>query len=99
LIVVTGHIRVAPEDAAAVRPHARTNLAATRKEKGCLLYAYGEDMLEPGLFRIVERWESWEALDAHGNAEHVATWRKALGEIGVLDREVTAHEAGEERVL
>jgi quinol monooxygenase YgiN len=56
-------------------------------------------MLEPGLFRIVERWESWEALDAHGNAEHVATWRKALGEIGVLDREVTAHEAGEERVL
>jgi len=99
LIIVTGHIRVAPENMEVVRPHAKTNLEATRREKGCILYAYGEDLLDPGLIRIVERWESWDALAAHGKSDHIAAWGKVLKGIGLLDREVTAHEASEERVL
>lgn len=99
MIIVTGHIRVAPENVEIMKPQAKINLEATRKEKGCLLYAYGEDVLDPGLIRIVERWESWEALAAHGKSEHIAAWGKALRSIGLLDRDVTAHEAGEERVL
>jgi quinol monooxygenase YgiN len=97
LIVVTGHLRVAPEKIEALRPHARKVLESTRREKGCLLYAYGEDVLDPGLMRIVERWEDWDSLAAHGKSAHIATWREALGEISVIERELTAHEAGEER--
>ena len=48
MIVITGHIRVAPDQMDALRPAMRAVLEATRKESGCLLYAYGEDVLELG---------------------------------------------------
>ena len=82
-----------------VRPHMRAVLEATRREPGCLLYAYGEDVLDPGLLRIVERWQDWPSLEAHDTASHVAVWRAALKEIGVIDRNLLAHEGGEERVI
>ena len=99
MIIITGYIRIAPDKLEAARPQARKNLEATRKEKGCLLYAYGEDFLDPGVIRITERWESWEALAAHGQSPHMAVWRAALKEIGVLERDLLAHETGEERAI
>ena len=99
MILVTGHLRLAPEDMERARPHMRAALAATRKEPGCLLYAYGEDVLDPGLLRIVERWQDWSSLEAHDTAPHVAAWRAALKEIGVVERDLLAHEGGEQRVI
>jgi quinol monooxygenase YgiN len=99
LIVVTGHVRFAPEKIAGLRPHIRAMLEATRKEPGCLVYAFAEDFLDPGVIRIVERWDTWPALEAHGKMAHMVVWRAAVKEAGVLDREVTAHEVGEERAL
>jgi quinol monooxygenase YgiN len=99
LILVTGHIRVAPEKVEGLRPHMRAVLEATRQEDGCILYAFGEDVLDPGLIRIVERWRDWPSLEAHGKAPHISTWSKAVREAGVLSREVIAHAAGEERIL
>lgn len=99
MIVVSGHLRIAPEKIEALRPHARRTLEATRQEKGCILYSFAEDLIDPGLIRIVERWSDWPSLEAHGKAPHMAAWRAALKEIGVLDREVIAHAANEERAL
>ena len=81
MIVVTG--RLAPANVERARPHMRTVLTATRSEKGCLLFAFGEDVLDPGLIRIVERWQDWPSLAAHDKAPHVVAWRAALKEIGV----------------
>ena len=92
MIIVTGHLRVAPEHIDALRDTMRATLEATRKEDGCILYAYGEDVLDPGLIRIVERWRDWPSLEAHAKAPHMATWRDALGKVGILDREVIGHE-------
>lgn len=97
MIVVSGHIRVRPEKMDELRPAMRVALEGTRKEPGCLLYAYGEDVLDPGLIRIVERWESWAAIEAHGNAPHIKVWadaREAAG--GTLERDIWAHEVGRE---
>lgn len=99
MIIVTGHLRVAPEDLETLRDDARRTLEETRKENGCILYAYGEDVLDPGLIRIVERWTDWASLDAHGKAPHMDDWRAALSKVTVLERDVMAHEAGEERAL
>jgi quinol monooxygenase YgiN len=99
LIVVTGHLRVAPENAETLKEHAAKMVDATRKEKGCLLYAYGEDIVEPGMLRIVERWQDWDSLAAHGRADHMGVWRAALDRIGVTDRDVWAHETSQERKL
>ena len=93
MIVVTGELRLAPENMERVRPHMGTVIAANRKEDGCLLFAFGEDVLEPGLIRIVERWRDWGSLTAHDKAPHVLIWRAALKEIGVVGRDLMAHEA------
>lgn len=100
MIVVTGHIKMPPEQLANLRPHMRAVLEGTRAEDGCILYAYAEDVLEPGLIRIVERWRDWPSLEAHTRAPHIALWSSKVKEAGgLLDREVTAHEAGAERAL
>jgi quinol monooxygenase YgiN len=99
MILVTGHLRIAPESLDNARPHMRAVVEATRREDGCILYAFAEDIIEPGVIRIVERWRDWPALEAHGRTAHIDAWRSALKDISVLDREVTAHEAGTERPL
>jgi quinol monooxygenase YgiN len=99
MILVIGHLKIAPEKIAAARPHIRTVLEATRKEAGCLLYAFAHDALEPGTIRISERWANWETLQAHGGQPHMEAWRAVLKDIGVLEREVIAYEAGETRAL
>ena len=99
MILVTGQFRVPPGNVEALRPHMRTVIEANRSEDGCILFAYGEDVLDPGLFRVVERWRDWDSLAAHARSAHVATWRKAVEAAGVSERSVVAHAAGEERVI
>ena len=77
----------------------RRVIEATRKEDGCLAYAYGEDVLEPGLVRISERWLNWQSLEAHGKSPHVAAWREALKQTGVIHRDVVGYEAGTGRSI
>ena len=99
MILVTGHIRVAPEKVAELRPHIQALVAATRKEDGCLLYAFAEDINDAGTIRIVERWRDWPSLEAHGKAPHMAPWAEVAGKAGITSREVIAHAAGEEKIL
>lgn len=100
MILVTGHFHVPPDRVDALRPHMRAVIEATRKEDGCILYAFGEDVLDPGMIRIVERWRDWPSLEAHGKAPHIAAWSAVVKEKGgVISREVIAHAAGEERIL
>ncbi len=90
MIVVTGEFRL-PVDARAEAIAAMARVvAATRAEAGCLEYAYAEDVLEPGLFRVVERWESREALAAHFAAPHMKQWQRERAELGLTGRRVTA---------
>ncbi len=91
MIIITGHIRFAPEDVEKVRPQMRTVIEATRKEKGCQLYAFAEDALDPGLFRIVERWDDWASLDAHAKSEHLKAWAAFNSTLRTV-RDVWAHE-------
>lgn len=99
MIVVVGHLRIPPEKMEQVKPAIHSVVTATLKEPGCLLYAFSADAIEPGTIRIAEKWESWDALKAHGSMPHLVAWRAALKEVGVRDREVIAYEAGETRAL
>jgi quinol monooxygenase YgiN len=99
LILVTGHFRVSPDKVDALRANMRAVIEANRREDGCLLFAYAEDVLDPGMIRIVERWRDWESLGAHGRSAHVAKWRQAVEAAGPIEREVIAQETTEERVL
>ena len=98
MIIVTGHIRLAAKDMERARPHMRAPLEGTRKEKGCQLYAWGEDVLEPGLIRIVERWDDWASLDAHGSTPHMKAWA-AFSKDVLIERDLWAHEGSNGRKI
>ena len=99
MIVVTGEFRLPVDSRAeAIAAMARV-VAATRGEVGCLEYAYAEDVLEPGLFRVVERWDSRETLARHFEAPHMKQWQAERAEIGMTGRRVTAFIVASEEAL
>ena len=97
MIIVAGTLRLSAQDLDAVRADAVAVISATRAEQGCLVYAFAEDLMEPGLVRIYEEWESREDLDRHGKTDHIAAWRAALSRVTVLARDLKMIEvAGSE---
>jgi quinol monooxygenase YgiN len=50
------------------------------KDEGCVLYALQLDPADESHVFMVEKWESAEALQAHGASDHI----KALGVSGTL---------------
>jgi len=81
MIIVSGTLRLLPDDLAALRDVARATIEATRAESGCIVYSFADDLTEPGLVRIYEEWEDRVSLEAHGNTAHIATWREALARV------------------
>ena len=91
MIVIEGTIRVA--DLAKARPHMKTMIQASRKEPGCIDYAYAIDIVDPTLIRVVERWQDRHALDRHINSAHIQSWRSAWPDIGVTDRSLRLYDS------
>lgn len=98
MIVIEGTVRVAPERIEAARPVMEKMIRASRAEAGCLDYAYSLDLLEPGLVRVTERWESREALAAHFRTSHMAEWRAQFASLGITDRSLRLYEAIAEEI-
>lgn len=94
MIIVAGTIQVPPENMERLRPHARAVIEATRAEAGCTVYSFAEDLVQPGLIRIFEIWETRAHLDAHGRAPHMNPWRSAVAEAGVSGRDLNIFETG-----
>lgn len=99
MIVVVGQFRLPLESLEAGRKAMARVIAATLGEPGCLAYAYAEDLLEPGLFRVNEAWESRAALAAHFEMLHMKQWLRERAELGMTGREVTAYEVGSAEAL
>ena len=99
MLIVAGAVRVPPQILDAFRPHMSAMMAASRAEDGCFDYNYAEDVGEPGLIRVFERWRDQAALDAHFRTAHMAAWRAAWPSFGVSDRRLFAYEVASERPL
>lgn len=95
MIIVAGTVRIPEDKIEALKPTASATLAATRKEKGCILYSYAFDIEDRGLLRIFEKWESRAHLDQHLKQPHMGPWRAKLAEIGASGRDIRVYEAGE----
>ncbi len=93
MIIVEGSARI-PEGAWDEALTAmETMIAASRKEAGCIEYAYSRDLLDPNLLRIIERWKDKAALVSHFAEPHMAVFRQALGKVGPQDLSVRMYEA------
>ncbi|WP_062110954.1 putative quinol monooxygenase [Aureimonas sp. AU40] len=82
MIILSGTLKATDERLDALASAMRTVLEETRREAGCIVYSFARDVLEPGLLRIYEEWESRELLAAHVKTAHVAAWHKALADAG-----------------
>jgi quinol monooxygenase YgiN len=74
-------------------------MAASQAEDGCFDYNYAEDVTEPGLIHVFERWRDQAALDAHFRTAHMAAWRAVFPEFQVTDRNLKLYEVAAERPI
>ncbi|MBK8197900.1 MAG: antibiotic biosynthesis monooxygenase [Acidobacteria bacterium] len=98
MIVIEGTVRAPPERVAEARAAMEQMIRASRAEPGCIDYAYAVDVLDPGLIRVSERWESRDAIAAHFKTAHMATWRSFFPQLGITDRSLRLYEADPEPI-
>ena len=93
MIVVVGQFRMPAENMAAARPLMEKVMLATRAEAGCSQYNYAEDVLDPGLIRVSEVWDSRAQLTAHLQTPHMLTWGEERIALGLSGRAITVFNA------
>lgn len=98
MIHVIATITIKPEKREQTLAAARTAIAATQQEKGCVGYDLHESVTTPGTYVFVERWENRDCLTAHMNAEHFKVWRKAGAE-GIASRKIEIITDGKVEVI
>ncbi len=98
MLIVAGEVKVA--DAGEVekaRAAVVTMMEETAKEAGCITYAFSQDLPDPCMIRIFERWENQAALAAHFEAPHMAAFMAALADVNVLSVDTKLYDAENER--
>ena len=65
----------------------------SRKESGCLAFAFSVDISDPTTMRVYEQWESMEALEADLNANHMAVFQRALALVRPYRPDCPVHHA------
>ena len=92
MLVVAGEIEIEAGQRDAGIAAALRMMEETRKEPGCITYAFTADLVDRGRFRIFEEWESQEALDLHFAAPHMAAFQKDIAGLGVKRITVRRYE-------
>ena len=95
MLLILGFFRVDPARRDEANAAMETMIAETRAEPGCIEYVYAEDVREPGLIHVIERWRDREALAGHFTSPHLLEWRGVWQRLGIADRNLTVHEIGE----
>jgi quinol monooxygenase YgiN len=88
MLVVAGTIRLDPARRQDAIREALAVMEATRREPGCISYTFSADLADPAVFHLFEEWESQEALDAHFETPHMATFQAAMGGFGIQEMTV-----------
>ena len=96
MIIIEGTARLAPGTLDQAKTAMEAMIRASREEAGCIEYAYSLDLLEPNLLRVIERWESREALVKHFATPHMAIFREALAALQPSDITIRLYDAKEE---
>ena len=94
MLIVTGNIELNPENIAAGREAIMAMVADTVVENGCQTYEFSHVVGTDATFRVYEEWDDAGCLAAHAKAPHMAVFRAALGDVGVVSREIWTIEAG-----
>jgi quinol monooxygenase YgiN len=98
-IVISGELRIDPDDFDAAMALAEPLVAATNREDGCVAYDFWVDPRDRGRIRVFEEWTTHEAQAAHGQSAHLATFYAAIGSIRVRSVELIRYEVSSQGPL
>jgi len=96
MIIVLVEVVVAAGAVEKVRPALRTMEEASRKEPGCVGYAFSVDVNDPAKVRVTERWRSIEDLRAHMRMPHMAEFQRAVATLEPTSLDIKAYEVARE---
>ena len=94
MLIVTGHLELNPENLDAGRQAIKAMVAETVVENGCQTYEFSHVVGTKSTFRVYEEWDDAAALAAHAKTAHMAAFRAAVAEVGVVSRVLWTIEAG-----
>ncbi|WP_379548349.1 putative quinol monooxygenase [Qipengyuania sp. DSG2-2] len=92
MLMIVGTVRMPPENLNEARLPMQAMIEASLEEDGCMAYSYAEDVIDPGLIRVMEIWRDREVLDAHFASEHLSEWRAHWDRLGIHDRDLQLFE-------
>jgi quinol monooxygenase YgiN len=96
MIVVLAQVESSVEAIKSIRGALVEMEKASRTEDGCHDYTFSQEIGDPARIRIVELWESMDALRAHFATPHMAKFRQALAGSPPRSMEVKLHELGDQ---
>jgi quinol monooxygenase YgiN len=99
MIALIGSMRFPAENIESLLPHVRELVRQTNLHDGCIAYDVGQDVLEPGVLRFSEVWPDQESLNRHLAAPHIAPWRQACQDHGIMDRNFAVYDTDGPRSL
>jgi len=91
-ILISGEIRIDPDDFEAALDLVEPLVAATQAEDGCVQYDFWVDPRDRGRIRVFEEWASQEANDVHARSEHLATFMVEMAALRVSRVELVRYE-------
>lgn len=97
--MIEGWVRLDAAEIERLRDGAVAMARASRAEDGCEEFAFAQDLADPGLFRIVERWRDEAALGAHLATPHMAAFQQAMGGAARQGGSVKIYQATVQRAL
>jgi quinol monooxygenase YgiN len=74
MLIVLAKAKVSEAAMEAARAVIADMVAASNAESGCIAYAFTQDLLDPNVLHIVEKWQDEAALSAHFATPHMAAF-------------------------
>ena len=96
MIIVLAEVESSLESIETLRGALVEMQKASRAETGCHDYTFLQEVGDPSRLRIVELWESMDALRAHFAMPHMAKFREALSAAPPKSMSVKLHELGKQ---
>jgi len=97
-VAVFGTLRFPPENIESVLPHLKIFVEKTQMLDDCELYEVALDPFNAGLIRFSELWPNRERLDKHLVAPHIAPWREAAKQYGLMERTFYSYDIQSEAI-
>lgn len=95
MIIVSGMLKVNPDNHDKFLEAVATLVAASRAEEGVVDYGFYTDPDERGAFRVFEEYADEAALASHSASPHLVEFMGSLGSFGVTGASILRYTVSE----